>query len=163
MKKIIVFAFFAFLGLQVYGQSNLPTTSIKTMKGSSVPFNEIIKPGKVTMISFWATWCVPCKKEIKAVRDKLKDWHKAADFEYITISEDDSRATAMVRSYARSQGWGFPAYQDPNNDLKRSLAFQNVPFTIIINKKGEIVYRHTSYSEGSENDLFEKVKELAEK
>lgn len=163
MKKLIVIAVLGLFSFQAFAQSDLPTTNVKSLNGSSIPFNQIVKPGKVTLISFWATWCIPCKKEIKAIRKDLKNWHKAADFDYMTVSEDDSRATAMVRSYVRSQGWDFPSYMDPNNDLKRSINFQNIPFSIIVDKNGKIAYMHTGYSAGDEMILFEKVKELAAK
>lgn len=162
MKKLIALATLALFSFQAFAQE-LPTTMIKDSKGASVPFNQTIEPGKVTLVSFWATWCVPCKKEIKAIREKLPAWHKAADFNYMAVSEDDSRASAMARSYARSQGWDFPSYLDPNNDLKRSINFQNVPFSVIIDKSGKIVYMHTGFSEGGENELFEKIKELSQK
>lgn len=163
MRKLLTLAVLAFFSFQSFAQSELPTTDVKDLKGASVPFNKTIEPGKVTLISFWATWCVPCKKEIKAIREHLPDWKKEADFNYMTVSEDDSRATAMVRSYARSQGWDFPAYLDPNSDLKRSLNFQNVPFSVIIDKDGKIAYMHSGFAEGSEMELFEKVKELSKK
>lgn len=163
MKKLLIIAVLGLFSFQTFAQSDLPTTNVKNLNGSSVPFNQTIKPGKVTLISFWATWCIPCKKEIKAIREDLKNWHKAADFDYMTVSEDDSRATAMVRSYVRSQGWDFPSYMDPNNDLKRSINFQNIPFSIIVDKSGKIAYMHTGYSEGDEMVLFEKIKELAAK
>jgi thiol-disulfide isomerase/thioredoxin len=163
MKKLIILAVLAFFGIQAFAQSQLPTTDVKDLKGASIPFNKTIEPGKVTLISFWATWCVPCKKEIKAIREHLPEWKKEVDFNYMTVSEDDSRATAMVRSYARSQGWDFAAYLDPNSDLKRSLNFQNVPFSVIIDKDGNVAYMHSGFAEGSEMELFEKVKELSQK
>lgn len=163
MKKLITLALLAFFSIQAFAQGQLPTTDVKNLKGASVPFNKTIEPGKVTLISFWATWCVPCKKEIKAIREKLPEWKKEVDFNYMTVSEDDSRATAMVRSYARSQGWDFPAYLDPNSDLKRALNFQNVPFSVIIDKDGKVAYMHSGFAEGSEMELFEKVKELSKK
>jgi len=163
MKKIIAIIALAAFGLQASAQSELPATSVKDLKGANVPFNETVEQGKVTLISFWATWCVPCKKEIKTIRENLKDWKSQADFNYMTVSVDDSRASALVKSYAKSQGWDFPAYQDPNSDLKRSLNFQNVPFTVIVDKNGKIAYMHSGYEEGSEADVFEKIKELAAK
>lgn len=143
--------------------NKLPTTPIKTLQGKTVAFNEIVKPGQVTLISFWATWCIPCKKEIRAVRNNLAKWKEQVNMEYVTISIDDSRATAQVRSYAKSQGWDFPAYLDTNSDLKRSLNFQNVPFTIIVDKEGKVAFMHTGFEEGSENVIFEKIKEIAAK
>ncbi len=142
----------------------LPNTPIKDVKtGKKLAFNEVIKPGKVTVVSFWATWCVPCKKEIKNVRGKLGNWQKETDFDFITVSIDESRAEGLVRSYAKSQGWEFPYYIDNNSDLKRSLNFQTVPFTIIVDRTGNIAFMHTGYEEGSEDAMYERVKELAAK
>lgn len=140
----------------------LPTTEIKDVNsGKKLPFNETIEKGKVTVISFWATWCIPCKKEIKNISAKLAEWKKEADFNYVTISIDEARAEGMVRTYAISQGWSFPYYMDANSDLKRSLSFQNVPFLLIIDKNGKVAFSHTGYEVGGEAEVFAKVKELA--
>lgn len=162
MKKI--FALLLAISLtSVVGAQNLPTTPVKDLKGASVPFNQTVEKGKVTIISFWATWCIPCKKEIKTIREKLPQWKEEADINYMTVSVDESKATAMVRGYAKSQGWDFPTYLDPNSDLKRSLNFQNVPFTVIVDKEGKIAYMHSGFEEGGEDEIFAKAKELAEK
>lgn len=165
MKKISSFVLCLFASASLYAQTaELPTTQIKDVNsGKKMAFNETFEKGKVTVVSFWATWCVPCKKEINNIRKKMADWKKEADFNYATVSIDESRAEGMVRSYAKSQGWDFPYYQDPNSDLKRSLNFQNVPFTIIVDKNGKVVFMHTGYEEGGENEVFAKVKELAAK
>ncbi len=148
--------------LTASAQSALPTTEIKDVaSGKKVAFNEAFTPGKVTLVNFWATWCVPCKKEIKNVREKLADWHKDADFNYMTVSIDETRAEGLVRSYAKAQGWDFPYFIDPNKDLTRSLNFQNVPFTMIVDKTGKVAFMHAGYEEGGENEVFAKVKELA--
>lgn len=141
--------------------TELPDTQIKDVNsGKKVAFNKTFEPGKVTVISFWATWCVPCKKEIKNVREKLEAWHKEADFNYMTVSIDETRAEGLVRSYAKSQGWDFPYFIDPNGDLKRSMNFQNVPFTMIIDKTGKVAFKHEGYEEGGEEEVFAKIKEL---
>lgn len=138
----------------------LPNTKIRDINGKQVSFNEAVEKGKLTLVSFWATWCIPCKQEIKNIKDKLDGWKKEVDFNFMTISVDDSRSTAMVKTYAKSQGWTFPTYTDPNSDLKRSLNFQNVPFSIIVDQNGKIVYQHSGYEEGGEDELFEKLKTL---
>ena len=163
MKKLIAAGMALFCATALHAQTvELPTTQIKDMNSNKkVGFNETVEPGKVTFISFWATWCVPCKKEIKNVREKLPKWKQEADFNFMTISIDESRAEGLVRSYAKSQGWDFPYYIDPNSDLKRSLNFQTVPFTMIIDKTGKVAYMHSGYEEGSEEEVFAKIKELA--
>lgn len=158
MKKILYTLLFALSFSSVYAQNtSLPATKLRDLNGKQVSFNEIFEKGKYTLVSFWATWCVPCKQEIKNIKTKLPEWTQQVNFNYVTISIDDARATAMVKTYAKSQGWTFPTYVDPNSDLKRSLNFQNVPYTIIVDPNGNIVYQHTGYEEGAENELFEKI------
>jgi thiol-disulfide isomerase/thioredoxin len=164
MKKVLATMFaVALSGIAAYAQpAELPNTQIKDVNSSKkIAFDQTVEKGKVTLINFWATWCVPCKKEIKNVREKMAQWKTEADFNYMTISIDESRAEGLVRSYAKSQGWDFPYYIDANSDLKRSLNFQTVPFTMIIDKNGKVAYTHAGYEEGGENEVFNKVKELA--
>jgi thiol-disulfide isomerase/thioredoxin len=165
LNKAAVFLLAAALpAFAASAQDALPNTLVKDVAtGKRIAFNETFTTGKVTVVNFWATWCVPCKKEIKNIREKLPDWHKNADFNYMTVSIDESRAEGLVRSYAKAQGWDFPYYIDPNNDLKRSLNFQNVPFTIIVDKNGKVAFMHAGYEEGGEEEVFAKVKELAAK
>lgn len=162
MKKLLAAAVAVLFTTAVHAQTELPNTQIKDVKTSKkLSFNEAISKDRVTLVSFWATWCVPCKKEIKNIRAKMADWKKEADFDYVTVSVDESRAEGLVRSYAIGQGWDFPYFIDPNSDLKRSLNFQTVPFTLIVDKNGKVAYMHSGYEEGSENEVFAKIKELA--
>lgn len=164
MKKCIVpfLAIILFPVITWAQGTDLPDTQIKDVaSGKKVSFKQTVEAGKVTLINFWATWCVPCKKEISNIRKKMPEWKQEADFNYMTISVDESRAEGMVRGYAKSQGWDFPYYIDTNSDLKRSLNFQTVPFTIIIGKDGKVAYMHTGYEEGVENEIFAKIRDLS--
>jgi thiol-disulfide isomerase/thioredoxin len=164
MKNILFSAAFALFSLASMAQNQeLPKTIVRDLNGKQKAFNETFEQGKLTLVSFWATWCIPCKQEIKNIKTKLPDWKKEVDFNYMTVSIDDSRATAMVKTYSKSQGWDFPVYLDPNSDLKRSLNFQNVPYTMIVDQNGKIVFQHTGYEEGGEKLLFEKLKALSKK
>ncbi len=160
MKKIIAAIACLCISATINAQE-LPDTQIKDVNsGKKIAFNETFEKGKVTLVSFWATWCVPCKKEIKNISLKLDSWKKEADFNYMTVSIDEARAEGLVRTYALAQGWKFPYYIDPNSDLKRSLSFQSVPYTLIIDKNGKIAFAHTGYEEGGEAEVFAKIKEL---
>ena len=163
MKKLMAAGIALFFAAAVQAQTvELPNTTIKDLSSNKkLAFSEAIEKDKVTLISFWATWCVPCKKEIKNVREKLPNWKSETDFNFVTISIDESRAEGLVRSYAKSQGWDFPYYIDPNSDLKRSLNFQTVPFTMVIDKNGKVAYMHSGYEEGSEDEVYAKIKELS--
>lgn len=165
MKKLFALALGLIVTCSVSAQNKeLPNTQVKNVKtNQKAAFNSVFEKDKVTLVNFWATWCVPCKKEIKNIRKKMDDWKQEADFNYMTVSMDEARAESLVRSYAKSQGWDFPYYIDTNSDLMRSLNFRTVPFTIIVDKNGKVVYTHQGYEEGSENEVFEKIKAYAQK
>jgi cytochrome c biogenesis protein CcmG, thiol:disulfide interchange protein DsbE len=161
MKKITTLVAAIIICFSAFAQKKLPNTDVRDLNGKKIAFNKAFTPGKVTIVSFWATWCIPCKQEIANIKEKLEEKQKLGDFEYATVSIDESRDAAKMKAYATSQGWKWPVYQDPNSDLKRSIGFSNVPFTIIIDKEGKIAHMHTGYTKGSEEEIFEKAIELS--
>lgn len=165
MYKLITsfaLAIISFLPQSFAQQTELPTTIIQDLKGQKVNFNTIFEPGKVTLVSIWATWCMPCIKEIKNINANIKQWQEETpDFNYVIISIDDTRALTQVKSMVKSQKWNFPTYLDPNSDLKRSLNFEIPPFTFIVDKEGKIVFMHSGYEEGGEFILYDEVKKVA--
>ena len=160
MKKILLAIACTLFTFNLMAQG-LPTTQIKDVStGKKTPFDQTIEKGKVTLISFWATWCVPCKKEINNLSEVMPEWTKSMDFDLVAISIDDTRNQAKVKSYVNGQKWDFRTYMDPNQDLKRLLNFQTIPYTIVYDKDGRVAYTHTGYVEGDETILREKIREL---
>jgi thiol-disulfide isomerase/thioredoxin len=141
-------------------QSSIPEVSLRDTDGNLVALRSLIRPGKPTIISFWATWCAPCKKELSNYAELYADWQKQFDVEVLAISIDDSRNSAKVKSYINGVKWPFRVLLDPNEDMKRSLNFQTVPFSLLIDGEGGIAYRHNSYVEGDEYVMEEKLKKL---
>jgi thiol-disulfide isomerase/thioredoxin len=134
--------------------------SLRDTDGNLVELRSLIRPGKPTIISFWATWCAPCKKELSNYAELYADWQKEFDVEVLAISIDDSRNSAKVKSYINGVKWPFRVLLDPNEDMKRALNFQTVPFSLLIDAEGRIAYRHNSYVEGDEYVMEEKLKKL---
>ena len=161
MKKIISLAVLIFTFVFSFSQNKkLPDVSIPNMKGEKVNISNFGKDGKITVMSFWATWCVPCKKELNNVAEVYDDWKKNYNLEVVAVSTDDARDAAKVKSYVNGQRWDFTVLLDQNQDLKRALNFQTIPFTLLIDKNGNIVYSHSGYVEGDELLLEEKIKAL---
>lgn len=165
MKKIILstilFMFVANLTVsaQTKGQQ-LPSIEIKDLSGNSVDISKYSKNNKMTVISFWATWCGPCKDELNNMSELYEEWQADYGVELVAISIDDSRNTSKVKAYIDGQAWDFTVLLDANSDLKRALNFQTVPFTMLIDQEGNIVYRHTGYVEGDEFILEEEISKL---
>ncbi|TVR79918.1 MAG: TlpA family protein disulfide reductase [Chitinophagaceae bacterium] len=142
------------------GRQHLPDVELQKMDGSRVNISSFGKNEKITVIAFWATWCAPCKRELANISDIYDDWREDYNLEVLAISIDDTRNVGRVRSYVNSQYWDFEVLLDTNQDMKRHLNFQTIPFTVLVNQDGRIVYTHSGYVEGDEFILEEKIKNL---
>jgi len=165
-KLILLFAILSvttFATAQDKVKKTLPDVSIKNLDGESVNIQKYAQDGKITVISFWATWCHPCKRELDAIADLYPEWQEAYDVELVAITIDDSRSMRKVKPMVETKGWEYTVLSDVNEDLKRSLNFQTVPMTFLLDQKGNIVYEHSSYTPGDEYELEDKIKALAEK
>lgn len=142
--------------------TTLPSITLKDIDGNEINLADYGTNGKITIISFWATWCKPCIKELKNVNDLLDDWIDEYDVELVAISVDDSRNMNKVKPFVSGMGWNFDVLLDPNGDVQRALNVANPPVTFLIDKNGDIVYTHTSYVEGDEYELEEHIIEIAD-
>jgi peroxiredoxin len=108
--------------------------------------------GKVTVVSFWATWCKPCKEEMKAMQpifEKLK----GSGLQYIAISVDNTKTMEKVAPYIAAKGYTFPVLLDPNSDVFHKHNGTEVPYTLVFNADGTLHSKHEGYLEGDEAKL----------
>lgn len=147
----------------LFTEKELPDVLVSDLDGKQVKIGDYAKKGKITVINFWATWCGPCKLELNNIADLYNDWQKDYDVQIIAVSIDDSRNIAKVKSYANGRNWTYTVLIDANQDLKRAINFQAPPFTLILDKSGNIVASHTGYKEGDEYILEDQLKALAKK
>lgn len=143
--------------------NTLPSVDIKTLDGKTVNIKDYVGNGKVTVISFWATWCSPCKRELDAIAEMYPDWQEEYGVELLAVTIDDARGVAKVPAMVSSKGWEYIILSDSKQDLQRALNFQTVPQTFLLNAEGEIVYTHSGYSPGDEYELEEEIKKAAGK
>lgn len=158
MKYLSIFLFL--LCLNAWAQDEVPSTPLTTLEGETTNLQELAADGNVKIVSLWATWCVPCLKELDAINDLYEDWQDETNVELIAVSIDDSRTVKRVKPLINGKAWDYKIVLDTNNDLKRALGAATVPLTLII-KDNKIVYRHSGYNPGSEFELYEKVQEHA--
>ena len=156
MKKFIFLSVFL-LSITGFSQKTLPNISVKTFEGEKVSVTELSSDDKIAVISLWATWCVPCIKELDAINELYDEWRTEVDFEVYAISVDDSRSVKRAKALVNGKGWEHNILLDTNQNLKRALGVSAIPETIIV-KNNKILYRHTGYRNGDEYELFEKLK-----
>ena len=139
----------------------LPSVEVKTLDGGNINIQEIENSGKPIVISFWATWCKPCKKELNAIAEVYEDWQDETGVKLIAISIDDTRSMSRVAPYVNASDWDYEVYLDPNGDLKRAMGISTVPHTFLLNGKKEIVWQHRTYVDGDEDELLEQIEKIA--
>jgi cytochrome c biogenesis protein CcmG/thiol:disulfide interchange protein DsbE len=139
----------------------IPSVTVKKLDGSKVNSASFSNSGKPIIISFWATWCKPCKQELDAIQENYGDWQKETGVKLIAMSIDDARSSGKVITDVKSKGWDFEVYIDENQDFKRAMNVNNVPHTFLVDGSGKIVWSHNSYNPGDEEKLYEHVKKLA--
>lgn len=162
MKYIVSAFLVCLMAISSMGQSSLPNVTIKDLNGKSVNIQSYGKASKITVISFWATWCGPCKKELAKLNTKLPEWETKYNMQLVGVSVDDSKTAPNVKTYVAGRNWKFDILMDTNSDLKRAFGIANVPFTLII-KDGKVMYRHDGYVDGAENELEAELKKLTGK
>lgn len=166
MKKIIIIAILislsSVLSFSQNKRNDMPDIEVKSLDGKMISARSLLT-AKPTVVSFWATWCKPCLRELNAIHDVLPDWEDVVDFRMIAISVDDSRSVHKVAPFVKGRAWDFEVYLDPNSDLKRALNVSTVPHTFLFDASGKLVWQHNGYSEGDEEELLEKIKFFATK
>ena len=140
---------------------SLPNVKVKTLEGDAFNISELNNDGSPIVISFWATWCKPCKKELNNISEVYEDWQEETGVKLVAISTDDTRSMSKVAPYINSSDWEYEIYLDPNGDLKRAMSVSTIPHTFLLNGKKEIVWQHRGYVEGDEEELYTKIVELA--
>lgn len=159
MKKILPIVLLV-VSFCAVSQNEIPKVDLKTMDGKTFNSTDLAQEDRVIIVSLWATWCVPCLKELDAISEVYDQWQSETNVELIAVSVDDSRTVKRVKPLINGKGWDYTILLDTNKDFQRALGAATVPYTLLI-KNNEIVFRHSGYSPGSELELYEKVKELS--
>ena len=140
----------------------LPSVNLKDMGGKAVNTSSLGFTGPV-VISFWATWCAPCKKELNAINDVYEKWQEETGVNLVAVSIDDEKTKSQVPVYVNGKAWDFLVLMDPNGDFKRAMGVNNVPHTFLVDQSGNIVYSHNNYAPGDEEKLYTEIKKLTNK
>ena len=162
MRKI-QFAILLVLALfiPVIAEAQLPSVKVENRKGEAVNTSSLVDGKTPMVISFWAVTCKPCIRELDAINDAMPDWLDEANFRVVAISTDDSRFSAQARAWVEGHGWNdFTVLFDKNQEFMRAMNVSYTPQVFVVDKNGKVVYSHTGYTPGSEQELIDVIKTL---
>ena len=161
MKRLVILTFGLFL--LAFGNTlsaQLPKVLLKDMGGRTVSTDTLSNNGRPIIIDFFATWCKPCNRELDAIAEVYDEWQEETGVKIIAVSIDQAQNINKVKPLVANHGWDYDILLDPNGELKHALGIQMIPYVLIVDGRGRIVYRHNGYTDGAETELIEKVREL---
>jgi cytochrome c biogenesis protein CcmG/thiol:disulfide interchange protein DsbE len=137
-----------------------PDFSAPDIDGKKVELKSLLGQGPI-LVSFWATSCKPCIKELDELQKLYPEYQKKG-FEILAIDVDGPRSVSAVKSKVKGLKWQFPVLLDTNKDIYRKYQVLGIPHTALIDQKGDIRYTHTTYRSGDEKIIQKKIDELFE-
>ncbi len=160
MRLFFYILTFALFGMAHPASAQLPVVTLKTMEGKELRTDTLSNNGKPFIIDFFATWCKPCNRELDAISEVYDEWQEETGVKIFAVSIDQAHNINKVKPLVDNQGWEYDVLLDPNSEFLKALGIQMIPYVLIVDGNGKIVYRHNGYTDGAEQELIEKVREL---
>ena len=118
----------------------LPELDVSLTSGQQLRLSSL--RGEVVVMTFWASWCEPCRAELP-VLEALHQRYRARGMRIVGIN-NDSRAENM-RAMIRRLGLSFPMVHDPQNRVRNLLAVRAQSATIVVDRQGVVRFVHTRF------------------
>jgi peroxiredoxin len=132
-----------------------PSFTLTTLEGQPAGLSQY--KGQVVMVNFWATWCGPCQQEMPLL-DQMYKKYKPAGFTLIGVNVD--KQSPAVKELLARKPVSFPVLLDPANQVSKAYHVDEMPSSVIIDRKGQIRYVHRGYKPGDENEYQDLIRKL---
>ncbi|MBN1129320.1 MAG: TlpA family protein disulfide reductase [Chitinispirillaceae bacterium] len=139
-------------------RSDAPSFSARDINNRVVSIDSLRSRGPV-VIDFWATWCVPCMLEFKALT-KLAKKYKDKQLTIIAVSQDNPSEIAKVKQLAAANKWPFVVVIDAGKKIAAKYQVRSVPALFLVHTDGKILYSSRGFVTGDEVKLEEAIREL---
>jgi peroxiredoxin len=166
MKKII-FIFFCLLSWHGNTQS-LPDFQIVNASGKIVTRDSILKAKKITVINFWASWCAPCKEEMREInRFRVEQEYK--NIQFVSISIDEAKGVDAAKTWFKTNKLPWKLYFDTNKVLFNKIleitenTSTAIPISIVLDENGTLRAYHSGFDlESYKLELLEDIRNINE-
>ena len=134
----------------------LPDLSVRLLDGKQVRLSALLEEGPL-LVSFWATWCAPCKKEMIFLEEFHQKYNENS-FRVLAISTDSPKSMSKVKSYIRAKKYTFLVGIDPNQEIAKKMNALLMPTTLILNKDRKVSWYHQGFIPGDEKDIEAQIR-----
>jgi len=134
----------------------LPDLSVRLLDGKQVRLSALLEEGPL-LVSFWATWCAPCKKEMIFL-EKFHQKYNENSFRVLAISTDSRKSMSKVKSYIRAKKYTFLVGIDPNQEIAKKMNALLMPTTLILNKDRKVSWYHQGFIPGDEKEIEAQIR-----
>lgn len=160
MKKILLIMTVCMLAGIGVAHAQLPAVTLKTIDGTTVQAESLNNDGKPFIIDFFATWCKPCNRELTAIAEVYDEWREETGVKIYAVSIDQAQNVNKVKPLVDQNEWEYEVLLDPNSDLLKALGGQMIPYVVVVDGNGDIVSKHSGYTDGAEVELIDEVRKL---
>ena len=157
MKKLSIIAVLVLFFAVNVSYSQMSDFDLNDLDGGTVKLSELLKKGPV-FLQFWATWCIPCKEEMK-VLNELNDKYKDSGFVYVAVSIDDQKSVSKVKPFIESKGYKFITVYDTDKNVFNNFGGQDPPFSVFLDRNGNVFKTYSGYIQGDDAKLDADIKE----
>ena len=134
----------------------VPDLSVRLLDGKKVRLSALLEEGPL-LVSFWATWCAPCKKEMIFLEEFHQKYNENS-FRVLAISTDSPKSMSKVKSYIRAKKYTFLVGIDPNQDIAKKMNALLMPTTLILNKEQKVSWFHQGFIPGDEKEIEAQIR-----
>ena len=134
----------------------LPDLSVRLLDGKQVRLSALLEEGPL-LVSFWATWCAPCKKEMIFLEEFHQKYNENS-FRVLAISTDSPKSMSKVKSYIRAKKHTFLVGIDPNQEIAKKMNALLMPTTLILNKDRKVSWYHQGFIPGDEKEIEAQIR-----
>ena len=154
LRKICLLLLMVFGAIEVSAQQKAPDLSLRDINGKTIKLADL--RGKVVLLNFWATWCVPCRTEIPDLIKKQRQY-RGQGLQIVGITYPPEKLNE-VRRFARELKINYQVASGTKETKRKFTSFETLPLTVIIDREGTIrgIIEGIMYSD----EFNEKVKPL---